>query len=1105
MLNRPGRALELPYSIRGLAVDLNADTLRKTVVDAAAITVWPDDTKGGNDVGNAGSSRPTFDASNPQFNGHASVNFAKASTQYLIGSSLPITTALSGTGKLWTAFIVYRRPTKVSSYECLLSLGNSGSSVNYQQVRWSYKNNNSQRPDVSCRDGAGAGDSNFQGDVELVDLSAELAVVVRGAAAMTHRVVGASQNPRYDVAVPAGPLTASGEDYANQGLFTHDQLCIGVLGRSTISSHCDVEIARVLIYTRELSERESAIVAGYLWNKYCRKTSLITDGLIHRWTAAGPLGVDGDACNYVLPKVGAISLSTPGADATRPTIRNYDQADQYLEFDGSDDYMVAGAASDWPFLHDGSDFSLFLVYRPKSDAAALTPLVDTLDNDPTNNSGLGVYHDGASDAHSVQFKIGATNATAVLDHDSQDGGARPDAWHVLHITCEASHPSSEEDYQLWIDNENYAAIDEGVTPDTGDPSYPLTIGALAGLGTHGQFDFAELLIYDRKLGRPGESQAVAEYLAAEWNTSHVAVAAGNGLAGVLNDLVTPHRAFPGLVWANGRWLCCYRLATNHGASAGVCAMTTSVDGVQWSKERVIFDDSVNYDWRGVNFIGRISTGRIFIGMALSETDSGLLPYTSSVLYSDNRGVTWSGPLFLSKDSDSWFDGLGSDTGLTWDEGVNSVVELGDGSLLAHFSALVAGAVYPHILQCRSTDGGDTWSEPEAIYYGRQPGLGDFPQDERIQEPNVVRFADGELLMAIRADTPSERIYFARSSDDGASWSPSAFTTEYIDGWGNPRMTLDENERVYLFHRLNSSPNIAVWRYSDDRGVTWSDPQPLSNLNDGATTTLPDYGTGMTYASPALDGDGDVRVALGLEVGDDGDVFVRFWHKRRSTKAVALANASNQYLTVSHSPVWDVSDAGFTACGWVYLDLTGAQYIAGKYAAAGTREWVLYLTASGYLAARLSADGTTATVFTSTLAVSNVGQWYFVSLRHDPNDPTGALTLNVDDATKQQTEHIGGMFSGAAAMRLGASDISLVDSLDGRMDRWGFWSRALTDAELEAIRNGGTGVEYRDLKKSQKTSLIAFYDLGQYSGNRADSSGNGQHLTPVNGPTNARGV
>ncbi len=223
------------------------------------------------------------------------------------------------------------------------------------------------------------------------------------------------------------------------------------------------------------------------------------------------------------------------------------------------------------------------------------------------------------------------------------------------------------------------------------------------------------------------------------------------------------------------------------------------------------------------------------------------------------------------------------------------------------------------------------------------------------------------------------------------------------------------------------------------------------------------------------------------------------------KAVQLAVASNQYLTRDHDTAWDVSAAsGFTAAGWIYRDTNGLAYFAGKYAGIGTREWTIYSGSSSFLTARLCADGTSPTVFNSILSVAATGQWRFIALRYDPAQVGAEFILNVD-GSKDATAHAGGLFSGTAAIRLGASDIAIANSHNGRMDAWGFWNRSLSDAELEAIRNGGRGVEYRHLTAAQRSGLIAFYDLGEASGVRADYSGNGQHLSPINGPTNADGL
>ncbi|RIK75376.1 MAG: hypothetical protein DCC68_21240 [Planctomycetota bacterium] len=748
------------------------DAAKGITLNGSDVSAWADQSGAANHVAQATAAlQPVYTASNPHFRGRPSVDFHKAAGEYLFGADLPVCTAMSGSDKPLTVFVVCRRSTKISADEHAFTLGNSGQATqSYLSGGWRYQNSNSQRVNGDVRDDAGTAATNSTGLNETTDLGPQVLIWQFTGTGIETYVVGNSQNPRYDATVNA---TTSGGDYSSQGAITFDRFSIGAqLRASTASKPAEMEVAAIVGYTRDLTDAERNRVAMYLWREYCDSNvttvlpDSILDSLIHSWDAAGVSALAGETIASITDGAGGKTFSSP-LSTNRPTCRvDATSGKKYAEFDGVDNYMTAGVAADWQFLHDGTDYTLALVYRPKAAASALTPMVDTVDNDTsaTGHSGIGIYHDAASAAHSIQVKIGATNATAVLNHDSQDGGSRPDAWHVLILTREGSVPSSEENYTLTLDNELYVVADQGVAPNAVAPDFALTLGALAGAGTFGQFDFQALLVFDRKLGRPGALQNLAEVLARNYATDHTAIVAGNGLAGVLNDAVNLHRGFPGVLYTQaGRFLCTYRRGPDHGNSAGVACIATSADGYRWSGERVIVDDSANYDWRGTNFLGQISTGRIFLGGKLSQTDSTLLPFTAHVLYSDDDGETWQGPVFLSNAGDSWFRGIASGT-LDYDEGINSVVELGDGTLLAHFMALVDGAVYPHILQCRSMDGGATWTQPEPIYYGRQPGLGNFPQDERCQEPVCIRFADGELLLAIRADTPNERIYFARSTD-----------------------------------------------------------------------------------------------------------------------------------------------------------------------------------------------------------------------------------------------------------------------------------------------------------------------------------------------------
>lgn len=618
-------------------------------------------------------------------------------------------------------------------------------------------------------------------------------------------------------------------------------------------------------------------------------------------------------------------------------------------------------------------------------------------------------------------------------------------------------------------------------------------------------DVGYVAILNRSIGKATELRQYSEFVAALFGAEHQIVVGGNGLAGLIND-AAPHRAFPGFV-IDSRDVrhVIYRRGANHGASRGVGCQVSSGDGYRWSREKVIYDidDADGRDFRaecgGVCLALGDHAGRLLLSSKWSADDSNInvagVPSTLLIGTSDDDGGSW-----------SWADPLAGKTAflatLDYTASPNSLIELRGGPFPGRVlfvfttSETGEGTGDQDIRLVHSDDAGQTWSDPIVVLHRDAVAW-------RATEQHVVEFGDGYLLMLIRDDT-NHFIYSMDSTDGGLTWGN---LTQRFAGWGRPMATLDENERLYCFYRSDSD-NKAKWRSSDDRGVTWSAERALANLQ--TTTGLDNYPT-MSYVVAQHNAAGDIELAVGLEdsPGGDADVFFRRWRSRKPTKAVHLVQASGQYLSRAHDEAWNLAGAtGFTAAGWLYRDSTGAAYIAGKYAAAGTREWALYLTASGYLAARLSADGTTATVFTSTLSVSNAGRWYFVALRYDPNDPNdplGALILNVDDATKQQVAHAGGLFSGSANVRLGASDISLAESFDGRLDRWGFWRRPLSDAELTALRNGGRGLDYRDLSDSQKSDLIAYYDLGQYTSTRADSSGNGQHLSPVGSPTNAEGV
>lgn len=1083
----------VPGSVAGLIVDL--DAARGVSLNGADVAAWADQSGNGNHVAQGTANlQPAFNASNPHFRSRPSIDFHKSAGEYLFGSSLPVCTLLGGSDKPFTAFVVCRRWTKATADEYCLSLGNSAqASQSYLSLGYRYQSSNSQRPTFDVRDDAGTAATVATGQNEIADLGPQvLAWSASGTVAQCY-VLGASQNPLYDAVV--GTLS-SGNDYTAHGAITFNRFAIGAQLRSTAGRQCDLEVARVLVYGRELTEAERVRVALHLWRRYVRTAAEPAEltGLIHHWDASRLTDKnDGDAAFELSDSVGERHFQATDAGTARPTVRITPHGLRCLEFNGSTSAMTAGAAANWTFLHNGADFSAFVAYRVRDENRdALEPLLDTLDNAPATKNGLGIYHNNAGGGvHALAFKVGASNATAVLNQATQNGGARPQEWRVAHITHEGSLPSTEEHYQLWLDNENFAAVDQGVAPAAGAASHPLTLGKLAGSATFAKVQIGEILIYDRKLGRPGESQLVHEYLARKWRTDHVAVVGGNGLAGVLND-AAPHRAFPAICQdGGGTWHCVYRRAPTHGSSRGVGIHATSVDGLRWSGERVIYDidDTSGRDFRGeAGFVclkHGAHAGRLLFSSLWSDDASGLLPGTIFAMYSDDRGVNWTEVPITA--------GLSPAPAWDFDASPNALIETSSGKIILMFTTSEAGegSSDQDLRMTTSLDGGATWTAPTVVIHHDSIAW-------RVTEQHIVEYGDGYLLMTLRDDT-NKRIYTMDSTDGGATWGNLA---NRFAGWGRPTTILDENERLYCCFRSATS-NKAVWNQSDDRGATWTAEQPLFNAQ--STTTISAYPT-MTYASAARDAEGNVWLCCGLEQSPSGDsdVFVRPWRRRRPTKALRLVRTSNQYLSRADSAAWAIAD-GFTAAGWVYRDTTGTAYLAGKFAGVGAREWALYCGASDVLTARLSADGTNATTLASTLALGNVGQWYFVALRYDAGRGGAELALNRDDAAAQATAHGGGVFHGAADVRLGAADISLADSHDGRLDQWGFWRRALSDGEIAELRHGGRGREFRDLSDGLRKDLIAYYDLGQASGPRIDASGNGQHLAAVNGPTNADGA
>ena len=197
-----------------------------------------------------------------------------------------------------------------------------------------------------------------------------------------------------------------------------------------------------------------------------------------------------------------------------------------VDFD--DDFLVSDdLASVWKFLHDGTKYSMFVVFKPGYSA--------------NPNAFYGIMGTNAADPARVGVAIGYGDRTSQTEMDAVycrlTDGSGDATGQVVQYTSPAITPAG--DYHILethLDPGNatvadrFASLGNGVedsgagnpqsgTPSAADPTGTLAIGGLFedySLAFRGQI--AELLIYEADLSA-GDRTLVREYLAEKWGVS----------------------------------------------------------------------------------------------------------------------------------------------------------------------------------------------------------------------------------------------------------------------------------------------------------------------------------------------------------------------------------------------------------------------------------------------------------------------------------------------------------------------------------------------------------------------------------------------------------
>ena len=236
-------------------------------------------------------------------------------------------------------------------------------------------------------------------------------------------------------------------------------------------------------------------------------------------------------------------------------------------------------------------------------------------------------------------------------------------------------------------------------------------------------------------------------------------------------------------------------------------VTKSNDGgISWNNPEVI------------QVIGTPQPLNVFDLVALRTLNERILVAWSVVLegmkviYSDNKGESWSGPIQISGDINS-----SNKNNCTW----LNLFQLITGNLILSFNQYYTiGSINSKIYYKVSTDNGFSWSENPFVF----PYLGNYLSFYTKDDQNILAVFQGDF-------SSNTGIYKAKSTDGGYSWSnkEEIGNSEYPETI--PRLAADMNDKLWLVFQRKYTTKINNYHQQDlifltttDEGQTWSNEQ-----------------------------------------------------------------------------------------------------------------------------------------------------------------------------------------------------------------------------------------------------------------------------------------
>lgn len=373
-----------------------------------------------------------------------------------------------------------------------------------------------------------------------------------------------------------------------------------------------------------------------------------------------------------------------------------------------------------------------------------------------------------------------------------------------------------------------------------------------------------------------------------------------------------------------------------------------------------------------------------------------------------------------------------------------------------------------LYQCRSTDGGGTWSDPQRLTEAPAMMYGTF---ELGSAGFAVARNGAEILVAAAytsPDAPAGQIAVRLSTDGGATYSPWVPMADAGDPRSNLLNPLHWPRLAQWPGAPGEAPAALLWGgnhlvRSSDFGTSFAPPlmvRPPGQVLPNASAYAPHFVAGT---------DGTLHLTVSSVSGTDANEWDVYY---RRLPATAGPTVPNQALALGSNlpPVGDVSSprhrdslqvgaatglaagSAFTIEFWVRYQGSAADR---ELFANGQGDFSLTTTSFGgtnrFRLQLLTDEGYQ--VATGTTVEPLAGRWHHVALRYDAARESGQLALLVDGQLDAVADAAGSRVATAHPFVFGNYFMGGADSdFAGEIDDIRFWNAALPDETIRARRS-----------------------------------------------------